>query len=62
MNNHIKNLIELRRLFCMDCKARKQGQAKCLSKWDNFEDCDYIKSLNFAIELIERINKNNKNI
>jgi len=55
MLNHIKTLKELKRITCQDCHAKKAGYACCVSDIDNFRLCSYIKSLNFAIELMEKL-------
>ena len=55
MQEHIKNLKELKVLTCLDCKAKKQGWACCVSKMDEFRLCDYIQSLNFAIDMLQTL-------
>ena len=57
MDKHIKNLKELKRLTCQDCEMRKTGASCCVCATDNYKLCDYIVSLNFAIELLEQLNK-----
>lgn len=54
MNSHISNLKEVGRLFCMDCKEKKAGIAICDCPL-SAQFCPYIKSINFAIEFLERI-------
>jgi len=56
MEEHINTLKELKKIFCEDCDMRKQGISCCVSKTDDFRLCDYIISLNLAIELLEKIN------
>ena len=54
IDSHIVNLKEVARLFCLDCKEKKAGMAICqCSSYADF--CPYIKSLDFAIEFLERI-------
>jgi hypothetical protein len=54
LNSHIVNLKEVARLFCMDCEERKREIAICQCAIEA-DLCPYIKSLNFAIEFLERI-------
>jgi len=55
MKNHIENLTELKRLTCLECNTKKQGWACCVSKINDFELCDYIQSLNFAIDILQTL-------
>ena len=57
MKKHIENLKELKRITCLDCSARKKGWACCISKLDNFKLCQEIISLDYAIEMLQVIQK-----
>lgn len=54
LNSHIVNIKEVKRLFCIDCEEKKREIAICMCPIAG-DICPYIKSLNFAIELLERI-------
>jgi len=54
LTSHITNLKEVSRLFCIDCKEKKVGVAICMCPIES-DFCPYIKSLDFAIEFLERI-------
>ena len=54
IDNHIINLKEMGRLFCLDCEEKKRGVAICCCPIDP-KFCAYIQSLDFAIEFLERI-------
>jgi len=54
MDSHISNLKEVSRLFCLDCKEKKAGLSICMCTIEA-DFCPYIKSLDFAIEFLERI-------
>ena len=51
---HIQNLKELKRLTCLNCGMKKAGVSCCVV---DSRFCDYIVSLNFAIEILEQIHK-----
>jgi len=54
IDSHIVNLKEVARLFCLDCREKKAGMAICQCAIEA-DFCPYIKSLDFAIEFLERI-------
>ena len=54
MDEHIVNLKEVARLFCLDCKEKNAGIAICTCPIEP-KPCSYIESLDFAIEFLERI-------
>ena len=57
IDSHITNLYGLARLLCLDCTEKKAGVAICMCPIES-DFCPYIKSLNFAIEFLERVKKN----
>jgi hypothetical protein len=59
MNETIQNLKELKLLFCLDCKMRQDGVSCCVCSIEP-RLCDYIVSLNFAIDLLEKIDSETK--
>jgi len=53
INKHIENLRELNRVTCQDCEMRKAGVSCCRDPLSNYRKCDYIISLNYAIETLK---------
>jgi hypothetical protein len=59
MKEKIQNLKELKRLFCLDCKMRQNSVSCCVCGIEP-RLCDYVVSLNFVIELLEKIDSETK--
>jgi hypothetical protein len=56
MENHIKTLKELQKVFCLDCKEKRLGFAICTCGIEP-KPCPYIISLKYAVEMLEHIKK-----
>ena len=56
LKNNILNLTSLKSVFCSHCNERKNNVSCCLDPLDPHL-CSYIKSLNFAIKMLNAVDK-----